>query len=125
MIPCPISVTSTTTNVQNSSRSRSGIGAPLSVTNGTAKIAARLTTPRVPAQLSTKISRPLSRSELRSRWPRLAVVWVSSSDAVSETFPSRVCSGRGSDWVSNNHSGRINSTTVTVIVIATMIVDGS
>ena len=60
--PWPTSVTSTTTNAQNSSRSRSGNGAPLSVTSGRVKIAARLITPRVPDQLRATTSRPVSRS---------------------------------------------------------------
>ena len=73
MSPCPTRVTSTVRKAQNSSRSRSGKGLPSSVTRGSVKIAARLITPRVPAQLRTTISRPESRPAAGLRSVRFAV----------------------------------------------------
>ena len=123
VLPCPTSVTSTTTKVQNNSRSRSGNGCPLSVSSGTVKIAARLTTPRAPAQLRMTTSRPVSRSAVRSlsplRWPAAVAAWSPSG---SGTLPSRVCRDRGNDWVSSNHSGRTSRTAATVTTTAPTIV---
>ena len=99
--PWPTSVTSTTTKAQNSSRSRSG---HVAVVSGRVKIAARLITPRVPAQLSAVTSLP---SAPFVRAP--AVVGL----VVVARRPAGCAASAGSNWVSTSHSGRSSSTTPT------------
>src|SRR6266568_1806534 len=55
--PCPTRVTPMITKVRNSSRSRCGKGPPERTVSGSAKAAASETTPRMPAQETTRGSR--------------------------------------------------------------------